>query len=213
MKYNGPVKAALATLIAVSAFATGIWFSAHHRTGSDGLTVEGLLWPDPPGVASFHLIDHRGTPFTHEELKGRWSLVFFGFTHCPDVCPTSLQALSDAYADLKISVPDGKPLQVVFVSVDPERDTIETLSPYVGYFSPEFIAATSSVDEVRALARSIGVLFMKIDQGDGYTMDHSAGIFYISPAGRLISVLTAPHNAVEIVERFQNVSTFIHNNS
>ena len=206
---NGIVRFVLAAVIALGAFIGGAWLSVTHQADESHANVEGLLWPDPPLVQPFHMLDHDGQPFTLERLSGRWTLLFFGFTHCPDVCPTSLQALADAYQQMKAAAPSGQAVQVVFVSVDPERDIPENLGPYVEYFSPEFIGVTSSSEEVSTFARSLGVLFMKVEQNDSYTMDHSTGIFYISPERNLVSVLTAPHNAVDIARRFEQVSAFI----
>ncbi|MEQ8232921.1 MAG: SCO family protein [Gammaproteobacteria bacterium] len=201
---------ALAAVVVGAAFAAGIWLSVRQATVPDGAAVDGLLWPDPPRLRAFELTDASGAPFTLEQLRGRWTLLFFGFTHCPDVCPTTLAELAAASAELRNHPRFGARGQVAFVSVDPARDDAATLAAYVGYFSPEFVAATAAEDELRRLTRALGALFMKVPQGGGeYTMDHSAGIFYISPDLRLVSVLTPPHSRDQIVRRFDAVSAFI----
>ncbi|MGR8918869.1 MAG: SCO family protein [Gammaproteobacteria bacterium] len=198
----------LGAAVMLSAFAAGVWLSA--RQGPNPGAIEGLLWPDPPLLADFHLSDQRGLPFTPETLRGRWSLVFFGFTHCPDVCPTSLEVMARAAQALEENALWRERGQVVFVSIDPERDDAEALASYVGYFSPDFLGVTGAESELRALTRSVGALFHKVAQGEGrYTMDHSAGIFFVGPDLRLVSVITPPHNAAAIVRRFETVSAFI----
>lgn len=199
----------LGFLVVCLAFAGGMWLSARHTV--DGSTVDGLLWPDPPALRPFELTDQHGQPLGLDQLRGRWSLVFFGFTHCPDVCPTALAAMASAADELRGHRLFGSEGQVIFVSVDPERDTPELLGQYVEHFDPDFIGATAPKAELEALTRTLGVLFMKVEQSGGaYSMDHSAGIFFISPDLRLVSVLTPPQTAADIVRRFAAVSEFIH---
>ncbi|MEQ8663069.1 MAG: SCO family protein [Gammaproteobacteria bacterium] len=201
---------AFAICIIAGAFAAGVWMSARHAATPSAAGVDGLLWPDPPAVQPFTLTAARGGTFTLEQLRGRWTLLFFGFTHCPDVCPTTLAELAAAAAELRAHPAFGARGQVVFVSVDPARDDPAALAEYVGYFSPDFIAATAPEDELRRLTRSLGALFMKVPLGgDDYTMDHSAGIFYISPDLHLVSVLTPPHARGQIARRFASISAFI----
>ncbi len=196
------------TVVAL-AFAAGVWLSSRHAR-SGAAPVDGLLWPDPPQLAAFHLVDDSGQPFTLDDLRGRWTLMFFGFTHCPDVCPTTLEAMARAHAALQDNPAWSEHGQVVFVSVDPDRDDGEQIAQYVHYFSPDFIGATGAATELEALTRSVGVLFMKVPLGEGaYTMDHSAGIFFVAPDTRLVSVLTPPHGADAIAARFAAVESFI----
>lgn len=200
---------ALAIVVMVAAFAGGMWLSSRHDAGGAG-AVEGLLWPDPPALPAFHLVDQDGQPFERETLRGHWSLLFFGFTHCPDVCPTTLAALARAQAELRTNPRFGTDGRIAFISVDPDRDTPEALAEYVHYFSPDFTGATASLPELQALGRALGVLFMKVEQADGdYSVDHSAGIFFISPDLHLVSVLTPPYAERDIVRRFDAVSAFV----
>jgi protein SCO1/2 len=202
----------LAGVVMVAAFGGGMWLSAS-RQGSDAAGVDGLLWPDPPRLQGFHLVDHTGRPFDAEALRGRWSLLFFGFTHCPDVCPTTLATLARAQEQLRRVPAYGPNGRVVFVSVDPERDSPEVIAEYVTYFAPDFIGATASEDELRAFGRALGVLFMKVEQSDGgYSVDHSAGVFFVSPELELVSVLTPPYGDADIVRRFTAISEFIEKN-
>ncbi|MCB1747137.1 MAG: SCO family protein [Gammaproteobacteria bacterium] len=199
----------LGAIVMATAFAAGMWLSSTRHAGEAG-GIDGLLWPDPPQLAGFHLVDQHGRPLEAADLRGHWSLMFFGFTHCPDVCPTTLAALARAEDQLRKQPAYGESGRVVFVSVDPERDTPEVIAEYVNYFSPDFIGATASESELRALGRNLGVLFMKVEQADGgYSVDHSAGVFFVSPQLELLSVLTPPYTAADIVRRFTAVSQFL----
>ncbi len=197
----------LPLIVVVVAFFAGVGVSRYNQSAQD--PVEGLLWPDPPVLKDFALTDHTGAMLSSARLRGRWSLIFFGFTHCPDVCPTALEAMSAAQQSLRQEPQFGQTGQTIFISVDPERDSTETLANYVGYFSPAMIGATGSVDELKALTSSLGVLFMKIPgEGAEYTVDHSAGVFFISPDLQLLSVLTPPITKTALLERFETVSRF-----
>ena len=197
-------------LVIVIAFAAGIGLSYLQGQRGESTQVEGLLWPDPPVLPSINLLDQDGAPFTQEQLRGKWSLLFFGFTHCPDICPTTLDQMARAHGALERNAHYAGRGQVVLVSLDPERDTPAILHDYVKYFHKDFLAVTASLEELSALTRAMGVLFMKVSQpGDSYSIDHSAGIFFVDPALRLVSVLTPPHNAAAIVRRFAAVSAFI----
>ena len=196
--------------IAVFAFAAGIGLSYWHNGGDDAPAIDGLLWPDPPSVPEVTLTRDDGTPFKLADLRGKWTLMFFGFTHCPDVCPTTLEILAQVHTVLKKSPPYATEGQVVFVSVDPERDTPAQLAQYVHYFHHDLIGVTGPEAQLKPLTQALGVLFMKVAEGGpDYTVDHSAGIFFIDPAGRLVSVLTPPHTADSVIARFNAVSAFI----
>ncbi len=197
-------------LIAGVAFAGGIGLSWWQGSRDALPAIDGLMWPDPPAVPDIALIRDDGTPFKRADLRGRWTLMFFGFTHCPDVCPTTLDLLAQVHTILKKSPPYGAAGQVVFVSVDPERDNPAQLAQYVHYFHRDFIGVTAPEAELKPLLKTLGVLFMKVAEGGpDYTVDHSAGIFFIDPAGRLVSVLTPPHTADAVIARFNAVSAFI----
>jgi protein SCO1 len=205
-----PAPGLIAGTLIVIAFGAGVALSYLQTRHGDPAMVEGLLWPDPPIVGPVYLLDHNSAPFTLEHLRGKWSLLFFGFTSCPDICPTTLQKLARAHEELKSHGRYRTVGQVVFVSVDPERDSPETLREYVHYFHEDFIGVTAAVEELEGFARKLGVLFMKVPQGsDDYSVDHSAGIFLIDPALRLVSVVTPPHSTAAIVRRFDKISAYI----
>ncbi|MBI1731443.1 MAG: SCO family protein [Gammaproteobacteria bacterium] len=200
---------ALALGLAVLAGSAGFLLARHAAQPQPG-SIEGLIWPDPRALAAFSAIDHDGGPFTEEKLKGRWSLLFFGFTHCPDICPITLSVLAQARKGLG-NATGGAPLQVIFVTVDPERDQPPQLKEYVRYFDPEFIGLGGTPEQIRGLTSQLGVAVMR-NPGtpDGaYTVDHSAAVFVIDPGARFVGVLSAPHEKDSMTLRFRNIAEFV----
>jgi protein SCO1/2 len=141
----------------------------------------------------FSLIDQRGQAFGTARLRGHWSLLFFGYTNCPDFCPSTLTTLAALEKRLRASGASVRP-QVVFMSVDARRDTPQQLAQYVPYFDPEFIGITApDQPTIEALARKLGVGVIIEPKADGgYTVNHSGAIFVIDPAARVAAILTGP---------------------
>jgi protein SCO1/2 len=132
---------------------------------------------------SLELTDHNGQRRTLADFKGKVITLFFGFTHCPDVCPTTLNEMAVVMKELGA---DAARVQVLFVSVDPERDTAEVLKNYVPLFNPSFLGLTGSADEVARAAKEFKIFYQKQKlQGGAYTMDHSAGTYILDTEGRL----------------------------
>ena len=133
---------------------------------------------------SLALTDHNGKPRTLEDFRGKAVVVFFGFTHCPDVCPTTMAELADVKRQLGA---DGERLQAVFVTVDPERDTPEKLKTYMTAFDPSFVALRGTPAQTEALAKSFKAYYKKVPgaDADSYTVDHTAGSYVFDPQGRL----------------------------
>jgi protein SCO1/2 len=165
---------------------------------------QGTLLPSPKPIAEFSLIDQTGAPFTLENLQQQWTFVFFGYTQCPDVCPTSLSMLGQVMRLLEKepaleTLPHG-----LFVSVDPQRDTPEMLAGFVPYFYPEFTGATGSPEELKKLTRQLGILYAK-SEGSGesdYLMDHSAAIILFNPEGKYHALFNVPHDPKLIASEF-----------
>ncbi len=132
----------------------------------------------------FALTDHTGTPRALAHFRGRVVVMFFGFTHCPDVCPTTLAELA---AEVKKLGADGDKVQVLMVTVDPERDTPQVLSQYVTAFDPRFLALRGTAEETARVAKEFKILYQKVAgaRPDSYTMDHSAGTYVFDTQGRL----------------------------
>ncbi len=150
------------------------------------------LFPQPRALPDFSLDQSDGTPLTRDELTGRWTLVFLGFTHCPDVCPTTLTELAGAQKAWE-ALPEAERPRVLFVSVDPERDSAAQTGEYARYFHPATWAATTGEPALQDFASALGLVYMKVpvDGGD-YTMDHSTAVVLIDPRGRQAGLIRPP---------------------
>jgi protein SCO1/2 len=170
---------AIAVLVFVSLAVSLGWLQS-------GRPVATLSTPGPQ-IAAFNLIDQAGRPVSERDIKGRPAVVFFGFTFCPEVCPTTLADLSGLLSRLG---GDAEKLGVFFVTVDPARDTPEALKSYVAQFDPRIRALTGAPDQIAALARSLGVYYARVEvEGGGYTMDHTASIFLLNAEGRFVGTI------------------------
>jgi len=138
----------------------------------------------------FELVDHIGATRTDRDFRGRYVLVTFGYTYCPDICPTNLQAMSDA---IDLAGPAAERIQPLFVSVDPERDTVDVLGPYVGHFHPRLIGLTGTEAQVRLAAKAYRVHRSKVlmDGNDDYLVNHSSLTFLMGPEGNFVTLF--PH--------------------
>jgi len=158
-----------------------------------------MLLPEPRIIADFALIDDQGEPFSLDNLREHWSLIFFGYTHCPDVCPSTLYDLKLVHEKLTQLKSDAVSRhQVLFVSVDPERDTAEQLNQYVSYFHPDFIGVTGPQEQLAPLTMQLGIAYRIEEHEAGaeqYNVDHSVSILLMDPQGRLHGVFPAPHDA------------------
>jgi protein SCO1/2 len=132
----------------------------------------------------FQLVDQEGRSVSAQELKGRPFLVFFGFTHCPDVCPTTLFEVSEVLRELG---PDADKVNALFVTVDPERDTPEKLKDYLSSFDRHLTGLTGSPEAIAAITKSYRVYVKKVPQGEGYTMDHTAIVYLMDKEGRFVA--------------------------
>lgn len=163
------------------------------------LQQQGLtLLPKPKEIADFRLIDEHGENFSRADLGGRWSVMFFGFAHCPDICPGTLATLATALDKLDAS--RAERISVYLVSVDPERDTPARIKDYVAHFSTRFSGLTGEHAQLAGFASQVGVAFSKIpdDGPDGYSIDHSGQLVVLNPNGRLHAFIKAPHTSDKI---------------
>lgn len=143
-----------------------------------------VLLKTPRELSPFHLVDEQGRPFTNESLLGHWTLLYFGYTSCPDVCPTTLATLNRWYGILQ-KTRYAADTRVIMVTVDPARDTPAVLKPYVQYFNAGFSAVTGEFLDVHRLATEVNVAFQKVpgDTPDHYAVDHSSQLVLINPRG------------------------------
>jgi len=194
----GRVSATWLILIAAFALALGLWFGAR-LFGTPPLPPlqAAVLYPNARPLPDFHLSRSDGTPLTLADWKGHWTVVFFGYTNCPDVCPTTLTTFKQVWKQLDAAT--TAKLRFDFISVDPERDTAETLTRYVGYFSKDFVAASGSDEQLAALTRALGLVYSRGAPENGtYTVDHSAAAVIIDPQGRQIGLFRPPFAATQV---------------
>ena len=188
---------ALAGLLVVAA---GVLLAMALRDGPRG--VAGTALANAIG-GPFQLIDQNGKPVSDVELKGKWQLVFFGYTHCPDTCPTALNEISLALDQLGKKRQD---VEVVFITVDPDRDTPDVLKSYVQSFDAPIIALTGSPEAIKQAAKAYRVFYAKHPRPDGdYDMDHSAVIYVMNPEGRFTATFTPDSTADAIAQRLQKL--------
>ena len=160
----------------------------------------------PPGGPGgpFQLVDQNGRPATESLLKDRWSAVFFGFTYCPDICPTTLTALRAAEAELKPR--EREALQVVFISVDPERDTSDALKAYVENeaFPEGTIGLTGTPEQIAAAAKAYKAAYSKSGEGEDYTMNHFSGVYLMNPEGQFVRILAGGMTPTEMAVQIRD---------
>jgi len=199
-----PAKAITLGVAAALAALAGLVVAQLMLTPKDIEIASGTLLKQPRAIEAFQLSDTAGAPFDNARLQGHWSLVFAGFTYCPDVCPSTLAMLKGLKGKLDAA---QTPLQVVFVSVDPQRDTPDKLDRYVHYFSPEFVGITGSEAELEKLARSMSLVFAKVPGStpDSYTMDHSAALVLINPQAQVAGYFLPPHHVDALSADLQRV--------
>lgn len=153
----------------------------------------------------FELVGKDGKTVTDKDFRGRYMLVFFGFTHCPDICPAELQVMSAALDDLGDKADQVVP---VFITVDPERDTPELVTAYVENFGPNFVGLTGSLEAVDKAAKAYRVTYQKVQEegaGDNYSVDHSALVYLMGPDGKFVTHFpygTSPEKMADTLRRY-----------
>lgn len=182
-------------LIAIVAIGSGLLVQSSKTPPIDRPEFKKIiLLPNTKPLINVDFVDHEGKKFGLEQLTGKWSLLFFGFTNCPDICPTTMQTLKQVKSKVE-QAGVWHNYQVIMVSVDPERDTTERLSNYVPYFDPEFIGISGPLESTASFAKNVGILFFKNEAttNGGYDVDHGAAIILVNPQGQYAGVITAPH--------------------
>jgi len=199
------------TSVALAAILAGAWLADVYRErDSRAMLLPDqviTLFPDPKPLTAFALTDDKNRVFDLARLKGKWSFVFFGFTHCPDVCPTTLAVLARARENIAKNTVGAEDIQFVFVSVDPNRDTAGKLRQYVEYFDATFLGVTGDNAQIANLAGQLGAAYeVAITPGvEDYPVYHTAAVFLLDPQARYHGVFTPPHDAEAISKRFKVV--------
>lgn len=202
LRFPSMSKLALIVLIAGAALSLvlQLWLRpVNHAVPVPGALQEVLL-PFKRPLDAIQLLDHRAQPFGLEQLRGHWTFLFFGYTHCPDVCPVALGGLAELFSQLPEDPSFKRAMpQAVFVSVDPERDTPEVLNQYVSYFNPNFIGVTGEPEQIHAFTRQVGVAYaIASEEGkeeSNYSVDHTSTLFLVDPMARLVGLFSHPLQA------------------
>lgn len=155
--------------------------------GGANKTQHVSLYPQARALPDFQLVDHNKQPFTPANLIGRWSLVFVGYTYCPDICPTTLAELKGIYPQLQ-KIPTDSPIQVVLLSVDPNRDTPERLNEYINFFHSDFMAVSGEHAQLFPLVRAMGMMYSMSESSDNpnYLVDHSSSVVVVNPKAQVV---------------------------
>ena len=187
-----------AIAIGVSLF-TVITVTKKDRAGEAAVTESG----QPQVGGPFQLVNQDGKPVDQTMLDGKWSLVFFGFTYCPDFCPTTLASLAATQAQMGDK---GKDLQIVFITVDPTRDTPQTLKDYLSSdgFPKDVIGLTGTPEQIADAAKAYRAYYQKVGEGEGYTMNHSLTVYLMGPDGKFRAALSSdlgPERSAQVIQR------------
>jgi protein SCO1/2 len=175
----------------LAAVAIGVSVALHERATATPSLRAGTALPEPRPLAAFAFTDQRGQPFSRDNLRGRWTLLFTGFTNCPDVCPLTIASMAELRRRLA-----REDLQFLFVSVDPERDTPEVIGRYLAHFDPGLVGATGPRADIERFTAGLGLAqVVNPGVGDDYTVDHSTAFVLIDPEARLAGYFSAPHVA------------------
>ncbi len=195
------------SLFIIVPLSLGIFFFLFVNQGQGSLEgVRATVLREAKTLPEFSLEDHRSKAFSNENLKGHWSFVFFGYTHCPDICPITLTLLNQVDQVLKKGTDIDLP-KTIFISVDPERDTVTQLAEYVSYFNSDFTGVTGSIENLQVLTKSLGIAFGKDGetQGKEYEVFHSSSIMLFDPEARLKALFSSPHDVNQIVYDYSKI--------
>jgi protein SCO1/2 len=186
--------AVAAVLLAVGGWALASWLTAYQGGGAAGTALI---------RSEFSLVDQTGKPVTNRDYEGKWQLVFFGYTYCPDICPTTLNDVALVLDDLG---DEADELQPLFITVDPERDTPEVMAEYVSNFDPRIVGLTGSSEQIKQAAQAFRAYYAKVEPNgasDGYTMDHSAFIYLMSPEGAYATHFSPSEDPAAMAEKIR----------
>ena len=172
----------------------------------------GSLWPDPQPLPEFQLTDHLGNAFGLDQLRGHWTLIFFGYTSCPDICPTTMMTLATMVAELEKTAAVAP--NVVLVSVDPDRDDSAALAQYVAYFNQDFLGVSGEESQLHNFVLKMGAMYSRGETGPegGYDMAHSASVFLVDPKARKFGMFSPPHIPELMAENLLQIQDYYERN-
>lgn len=203
---------ALLLVIAVAATALIAWRSSGDTAVKPPEEIADYLFWQAKDLADFRLAGAGGKTLSPDDLKGKWSFIFFGYTHCPDVCPTTLGAMGKAFKLLEQTPAVSQEIQGIFISVDPGRDTPESLKEYVSHFGNQLMGVTGDAAQLEAFARQMSALYTvhagDPKQSDTYLVSHNSTIFLVDPRGRLYGRFPPPQTPQELAGVFVKIRAF-----
>jgi len=208
----------LAIVVAIAVSALISWRAEKETFVKPPEEIEDYLFWEAKKLADFKLTAADGKTLGLDDLKGKWTFVFFGYTQCPDVCPLTLGILGKAFKLIEKNPAAFQETQGIFISVDPKRDTPELLKEYVSYFSNKFIGVTGDPAQLEAVSRQMSALYTihpkepkkagDTSSGDNYQVTHNSTVFLVDPQGRLYGKFPPPQLPQEIAEVFIKIHTF-----
>ncbi len=208
---NKPLRAVI-SIVVILAIGFGAYSSYQRqqvRRNYPKQLITATVLPEARQLTNFNLTDNKNQSYTNQNLIGHWSMIFFGFTNCGYICPTTMAALKNMTVILQQR--NIKAPQVIMISVDPQRDTVNRLNIYVSGYNPNFVGLTGLQEKIDLLAKNLNVLYIKtqIKNGDeNYNIDHSGAILLINPAGKLSAIFSMPHNPNEMAHDFALIQKY-----
>jgi protein SCO1 len=193
----------VAFFVAFFALMTGIWFAAYDHRHFDPESMHGTWLNTPRVLKPFQMQFTDGSAFTNDSLKGHWSMIYLGFTHCPQVCPITMTELAKTVRLLKRQGVSELP-QVVMITVDPARDDVATMKEYVKGFHPDFGGAVPSEDVLKQVAHELGTAYEK-QAGKSEDIEHTGAVMMFNPQGQLAGFFSYPHKAADLAQDFTAV--------
>ena len=160
--------------------------------------ITGKILVRPMEIDNFELIDQNNQVFNKKSLEGGWTVLFFGYTNCPDVCPTTIYKLAEIKNGIKEDLPSAN-FNTVLVTLDPDRDSSERLDEYIGYFDETMLGVTGTYENIQSFTSSLSVFYQRINKEEGYDFNHTASIFVFDKDGSLFATMS-PANTVEEIE-------------
>lgn len=195
--------AGLVVLFVARRPSTPDWASASQE-------VQAVLWPASRDVADFKLFDQHGAIFEKERLKGHWSLLYFGYLQCPDICPTTLQSLGRLRKLMAESGDVANIPQMIFISVDPSNDTPHRINAYLTFFDKEMIGLSGDSAQLALVAESLGIIYAEHVEPNGVrSMEHTTSVIVVDPQGRGVAALTGSHQPRVLLQQLDALRAFV----
>lgn len=202
------IKLTVIALVAFAALITGLFVSQYFfkKRAVDTSRFNGTFLSQPRNINAFDLTGTDQTPFNNAYLKGQWTMMFFGFTHCGYLCPTTMAELGKFYRILEDKQAKVMP-KVIMISIDPKRDTIEGLNNYVKAFHPDFYGAIGDKSAIKTMTRELGIAYAQValqgrNGADNYDIEHTGTVLLFNPEGQLNAFFTSPQNAAKLADDF-----------